>query len=94
MSFCERNGIAFLPFFPLAASPQGGSGLSSSGPLTEIAARLGATPAQVALAWLLARSPAMVPIPGTSSVGHLEENLAAVDVPLSAADLTRLDALG
>ena len=70
---CEREGIAFLPWFPLGA----GRLAEAGGTLVEIARRHQATPAQVALAWLLRRSPVMVPIPGTSSVAHLEENLAA-----------------
>lgn len=70
---CEREGIAFLPWFPLGA----GRLAEAGGTLVEIARRHEATPAQVALAWLLRRSPVMVPIPGTSSVAHLEENLAA-----------------
>jgi aryl-alcohol dehydrogenase-like predicted oxidoreductase len=70
---CQREGIAFLPWFPLGA----GSLAEAGGVLVEVARRHQATPAQVALAWLLRRSPVMVPIPGTSSVAHLEENLAA-----------------
>ena len=70
---CEREGLAFLPWFPLGA----GSLAEAGGTLVEVARRHQATPAQVALAWLLRRSPVMVPIPGTSSVAHLEENLAA-----------------
>jgi aryl-alcohol dehydrogenase-like predicted oxidoreductase len=91
---CERDGIPFLPFFPLAATPGGGSRVEGDETLTRIAAARDATAAQVALAWLLARSPVIVPIPGTSRVGHLVENLAAADVELSAADLAALDALG
>jgi aryl-alcohol dehydrogenase-like predicted oxidoreductase len=70
---CEHEGIAFLPWFPLGA----GRLAKTGGALAEIARRHHATPAQVALAWLLARSPVMLAIPGTSSVAHLEENLAA-----------------
>jgi pyridoxine 4-dehydrogenase len=70
---CEREAIAFLPWFPLGA----GRLAEAGGTPAEIARRHQATPAQVALAWLLRRSPVMVPIPGTSSVAHLEENLAA-----------------
>src|SRR3954451_11908112 len=76
---CEERGIGFIPWFPLSA----GSLARSGGPLDEIAERHGATPSQVALAWLLARSPVMLPIPGTGSVEHLEENLASADVTLS-----------
>jgi pyridoxine 4-dehydrogenase len=76
---CEREGIAFLPWFPLGA----GRLAEAGGTLVEIARRHEATPAQVALAWLLRRSPVMVPIPGTSSVPHLEENLAASTLRLA-----------
>jgi pyridoxine 4-dehydrogenase len=76
---CEREGIAFLPWFPLGA----GRLAEAGGTLVEIARRHQATPAQVALAWLLRRSPVMVPIPGTSSVAHLEENLAASTLRLA-----------
>ena len=82
---CEKAGIAFLPWFPLGA----GSALRSSR-VKKIATRLGATPAQVALAWLLARSPVMLPIPGTASIAHLEENTAAARIQLSAQDMSAL----
>jgi aryl-alcohol dehydrogenase-like predicted oxidoreductase len=89
---CERDGIAFLPFFPLGASPRtSGAGVSDSAAVTAVADRLGASAAQVALSWLLHRSPALLPIPGTSSVAHLEDNLAAVDLSLSAEDMAELD---
>ena len=68
LDFCEREGIAFIPWHPLAAGALGRAG----GVLDDISKRLGATPAQVALAWVLKRSPAMLPIPGTGSVAHLE----------------------
>jgi aryl-alcohol dehydrogenase-like predicted oxidoreductase len=76
---CEGQGIAFIPWFPL------GSGKLSrpGGPIDEVAGELGATVSQVCLAWLLKRSPVMVPIPGTSSVGHLEENCAAGGLTLT-----------
>src|ERR671920_1354688 len=70
LDFCEREGIGFVPWFPLAT----GDLARPKGPLDEIAARHNASPGQVALAWLLWRSPVMLPIPGTSSVEHLEEN--------------------
>jgi aryl-alcohol dehydrogenase-like predicted oxidoreductase len=70
---CQHEGLAFLPWFPLGA----GSLVEAGGALVEVARRHHATAAQVALAWLLRRSPVMLPIPGTSSVAHLEENLAA-----------------
>ena len=83
---CEQRGIGFIPWFPLAT----GSLAEPGGPLDEIASRLDATPSQVALAWLLKRSPVMLPIPGTSSVAHLEENLAAAQLELSEADFSAL----
>jgi len=83
---CERGGLAFLPWFPLAT----GKLAAPSGPLARVAPRRGATPAQVALAWLLQRSPVMLPIPGTSSVRHLEENVAAAQLHLDEADLREL----
>jgi len=82
---CERLGIAFLPWYPLGA----GAALRSAR-VKKVAARLGATPAQVALAWLLAKSPQMLPIPGTSSLVHLEENAAAANLKLSHEDLAML----
>ena len=83
---CEREGIAFIPWYPLATGKLARPG----GPVDEIAGRHGATPAQVALAWLLAKSPVMLPIPGTSSVEHLEENVAAADLRLTHGDLATL----
>jgi pyridoxine 4-dehydrogenase len=77
---CEELGIGFIPWFPLAT----GRLAEPGGPLERIASEHDATPAQVALAWLLARSPVMLPIPGTSSVEHLEENVAATRIELSA----------
>ena len=94
VAHCERHGIAYLPFFPLAASPAGGPRLNQQAVLAAVAERLDASVHQVALAWLLARSPAILPIPGTTSVAHLEENLRAADLVLTADDLTELDALG
>ncbi|HET7270204.1 MAG TPA: aldo/keto reductase [Rubrobacter sp.] len=82
----EREGIAFIPWHPLATDQLAGSG----GPLDEIATRYDATPSQVALAWLLAKSPMMLPIPGTSSVGHLEENVAAADLRLTGEEVAAL----
>jgi aryl-alcohol dehydrogenase-like predicted oxidoreductase len=82
-------GIAYVPFFPL-----GGFSPLQSDALSEVAAGLGATPMQVALAWLLKRSPNILLIPGTSSVGHLRENLAAGDLELADAAMTALDAIG
>jgi pyridoxine 4-dehydrogenase len=84
---CERDGIGFIPWWPLDVGKLNASG----GVVAEIAARRGATPGQVALAWLLHRSPVMLPIPGTSKVAHLEENTAAAELELSQDDLARLD---
>lgn len=82
---CEKLAIAFLPWYPLGA----GSALKSSR-VKKIATKVKATPAQVAIAWLLAKSPLMLPIPGTASVPHLEENVAAAALKLSAEDLAAL----
>ena len=83
---CERDGIAFIPWFPLAAGPLARPG----GPVDEIASNHDATPGQVALAWLLRRSPVMLPIPGTSSVDHLEENVAAASLRLTDDEYVEL----
>ena len=83
---CEELGIGFIPWFPLAT----GSLAQPGGPLDEIAAAHDATPSQIALAWLLGRSPVMLPIPGTSSVEHLEQNLAAAHIQLSDDELEQL----
>ena len=82
---CERLGIAFLPWFPLGA----GSVLNQA-KIKSTAKKHGATPAQVALAWLLAKSPVMLPIPGTGSLAHLEENVKAAALALSGEDLAAL----
>jgi len=82
-------GIAYVPFFPL-----GGFSPLQSSTLSDVAAELGATPMQVALAWLLHRSPNILLIPGTSSVGHLRENLAAAEIKLSGDALAKLDGIG
>ena len=86
LEFCEREGIGFIPWFPLATGDLARPG----GPLDEIAARNDASPGQVALAWLLWRSPVMLPIPGTSSVEHLEENAAAASLDLDEEELAAL----
>jgi len=86
LEHAEAHGIAFIPWFPLAT----GALANVDGPLHEMARRLGATPSQLALAWLLHRSPVMLPIPGTSSVSHLEENVAAAAITLSDSDAERL----
>jgi aryl-alcohol dehydrogenase-like predicted oxidoreductase len=85
---CAREGIAYVPFFPL-----GGFSPLQSGVLDAVAARLGASAQQVALAWLLRRSPNILLIPGTSSVAHLRENLAAADLELPADAAAELDAI-
>jgi pyridoxine 4-dehydrogenase len=85
----EGEGIAFIPWFPLAT----GALAKSGGVLTDIAGRLGATEAQLALAWLLRRSPVMLPIPGTSTVAHLEDNMAGATVELTDTDMEALTAL-
>jgi aryl-alcohol dehydrogenase-like predicted oxidoreductase len=79
VDYCQREGIAFLPWSPLGA----GRLAEAGGALVAVARRHHATAAQVALAWLLCRSPVMLPIPGTSSVAHLEENLAAATLRLT-----------
>ncbi|MGV3614496.1 MAG: aldo/keto reductase [Fimbriimonas sp.] len=79
LNYCEANGIGFIPWFPVAA----GALAKPGGILDEASKRHGATVAQLALAWLLRRSPVMLPIPGTSSIAHLEENVAAADVRLT-----------
>jgi pyridoxine 4-dehydrogenase len=83
---CESAGIGFIPWFPLAT----GRLAEPGGPLERIARERAATPAQVALAWLLARSPVMLPIPGTSSVEHLEENVAAAQIQLSGEEVDEI----
>ncbi|MFJ5261894.1 aldo/keto reductase [Streptomyces sp. NPDC088387] len=89
LALCEARGVAFLPWFPL------GNGTLASDPVCrEVAAAHGATPGQVALAWLLHRSPALCPTPGTGSLAHLEENLDAGALRLSAADMAVLDRAG
>jgi pyridoxine 4-dehydrogenase len=85
---CERARIGFIPWFPLATGDLAGPG----GPLDDVARDHDATPGQIALAWLLGRSPVMLPIPGTSTVEHLEENVASADVDLSGAEMDRLAA--
>ena len=84
VDYCERNGIAFIPWFPL------GAGRVAGDKLNEISRKRNATPHQVALAWLLKRSPIMLPIPGTSSVEHLEENVAAASLRLTAEEYDAL----
>jgi pyridoxine 4-dehydrogenase len=89
LEISERDGLGFIPWWPLATGDLARPG----GPLAEIAERHGATPGQVAIAWLLARSPVMLPIPGTSSRAHLEENMAAADLELSGEELDEIAGL-
>jgi aryl-alcohol dehydrogenase-like predicted oxidoreductase len=86
LEHCEQHGIGFIPWFPLATGELSRSG----GPLDELAGELDATPSQLALAWLLWRSPVMLSIPGTSSVAHLEDNLAAAAIELSDEQAQRI----
>ncbi len=86
LDYAEEQGIAFFPFFPIAI----GRHAAGEGVPAEVAREVGATPAQVALAWLLHRSKVIVPIPGTSSIAHLEENMRALDVRLSEEQIERL----
>ncbi|MEA2232558.1 MAG: pyridoxine 4-dehydrogenase [Solirubrobacteraceae bacterium] len=88
LEICERDGLGFFPWFPLAAGELARPGAV----VDELARRHDASPGQIALAWLLARSPVMLPIPGTGSVAHLEENAAAAELKLSDEELRELDA--
>ena len=88
LEYCEREGIAFIPWFPVAS----GKLAQPGGKLDEVAKKHDATVSQLSLAWLLHRSPVMLPIPGTSSVEHLEENLKAADVVLSDSEWEELEA--
>jgi pyridoxine 4-dehydrogenase len=90
LEYCERENIGFIPWFPLAA----GNLANKGGVLDEMSKRLNATPSQIALAWVLKRSPVMLPIPGTSKVKHLEENMAAASLTLSDEDFDTLDKVG
>jgi pyridoxine 4-dehydrogenase len=87
LKYCEREKMGFIPWFPLAAGRVSGS----ESPISRIAAQWKATPSQMALAWLLARSPVMLPIPGTSKVKHLEENVAAAELKVDAMKMQELD---
>ena len=86
---CAAEGIAYAAYFPL-----GGFTPLQSAELSDVAGRLGTSPQQVALAWLLHRSPAMALIPGTSSVAHLRENIAAADLDLPSEAVAELDTIG
>jgi pyridoxine 4-dehydrogenase len=92
LELCEEHGIAFVPYFPLGSAFTGGPKQLAADPaIAEVAERHNATPSQIALAWLLQRSERILLIPGTSSVSHLEENIAAGQIALDEQDMTRLD---
>ena len=88
LEYCEQHGIGFIPWYPLAAGDLARPGSA----LDQAVQRHGATPGQIALAWLLRRSPVMLPIPGTSSVRHLEENVGATGIQLSDAEFEAISA--
>jgi pyridoxine 4-dehydrogenase len=90
LDHCAKNGIGFIPWFPLSAGELAREGSA----LSEIARRHKATPGQIALAWLLRRSPVMLPIPGTGKIAHLEENVAAAAIRLTDEDFAALDRVG
>jgi pyridoxine 4-dehydrogenase len=85
LAVCDRSGIVFMPWYPLGAGA-----LARAGELQAVASAHGATATQVAIAWLLQRSPVLLPIPGTSSIAHLEENVAAAGLRLSEEEFRRL----
>jgi pyridoxine 4-dehydrogenase len=87
---CEAQGLGFIPWFPLAAGPLA----AADGPLQRIAADHHATASQLALAWLLKRSPVILPIAGTSKVSHLEQNVAAAEITLSEEEFETLSKAG
>ena len=89
LDYCEQNNIAFIPWFPLAT----GTLAKPDGPLAEMSKKYNATPAQLSLAWLLQKSPVIVPIPGTSSANHLEENMGALSISLTEDDMHTLEQL-
>lgn len=90
LDYCEANGIGFIPWFPLA----GGDLVKGHADAQAIVAKHNASPSQIALAWLLKRSPVMLPIPGTGKVKHLEDNVAAAAIKLSDEDFATLDKIG
>jgi pyridoxine 4-dehydrogenase len=92
LTWCEQRRIGFMPWYPIVAGKILKEDHPSAQTLGAIAARHGATVAQILLAWLLHRSPVMLPIPGTSKVAHLEENIAAAELKLGAEDLAEIDA--
>ena len=88
LEYSAANNIGFIPWFPLAT----GELAKPGSPLATVASEHGASPSQLALAWLLRRSPVMLPIPGTSTVGHVEENIAAAEIKLSDSEFQALEA--
>jgi aryl-alcohol dehydrogenase-like predicted oxidoreductase len=90
VDYCAAEGIAFIPYFPMG----GGDLTGADGPLATAAKESGATPAQIALAWLLHRAPVVLPIPGTSAIGHVQENVAAASLALPDELLRALSELG
>jgi pyridoxine 4-dehydrogenase len=90
LDWSTEQDIAFIPWFPLATGSLAGAG----SPLTSLAVEKGATPSQLALAWLLKRSPVMIPIPGTSTVAHLEDNLRGAEIELTDDEFDALSAIG
>ena len=89
LQYCESRGIAFIPWFPIASGELARPG----GEIDKLAKKKNVTPAQIALAWLLKRSRVMLPIPGTSSITHLEENTKAASVELTNPEYSHLEAL-
>lgn len=89
LKYCEKHQMGFIPWYPIASGDLAHSGSA----LDKIAKQKGATPAQIAIAWLLHRSPVMLPIPGTSSTAHLEENTAAALIKLTKEEMAQLDSL-
>ena len=89
LDYCEHRGIGFIPWSPLA---EGRSLAAPGGPIAQAAERHQASARQIALAWLLARSPVMLPIPGTGSIAHLEQNVASVSIPLQRHEFDAIDA--
>jgi pyridoxine 4-dehydrogenase len=92
LTLCAERGVAYVPFFPLGSAFPGMPKVTDDPVVREVAAEVGATAVQVGLAWLLAHDPSILLIPGTSNLAHLEENLAAGEVELTAEQMTRLDA--
>jgi aryl-alcohol dehydrogenase-like predicted oxidoreductase len=92
LKYCERRGIGFLPWYPIAGGKLLKAGQPGVESLAALAARHGVSAAQLSLAWLLQRSPVMLPIPGTAKIAHLEENVAAAQLKLSAAEWAEVEA--